>query len=57
MRESLYGLPCVSNPHDFDPDHECCSPEEIDTRQEAHVKLGCVVAGYPGAIPAAAGER
>lgn len=25
----VYGYPCVSDPRDFTPDEECCTPEEI----------------------------
>jgi hypothetical protein len=28
-KEGMYGFPCVENPHDFTPDEECCTPEEI----------------------------
>lgn len=34
-KESVYGFPCVENPHDFIPDYECCSPEEIATHKRA----------------------
>lgn len=27
-KQAVYGFPCVTNPHDFEPDHECCSPAE-----------------------------
>lgn len=27
--EYLYGFPLVSNPHDFAPDYQCCTPAEI----------------------------
>lgn len=27
--EPHYGYPVVENPHDFDPDPECCTPQEI----------------------------
>lgn len=29
------GYPCVSNPHDFDPDPECCTPKEIEAHRQA----------------------
>lgn len=29
MKEGCYGFPCVEDPHDFTPDAECCTPEEI----------------------------
>ncbi len=27
--EVIYGYPCVSNPNDFSPDIEVCTPDEI----------------------------
>jgi hypothetical protein len=27
--ECVYGFPCVENPHNFSPDGEVCTPEEI----------------------------
>lgn len=33
--ESIYGFPCVENPHDFSPDRECCTVEEIAFWEEA----------------------
>lgn len=27
--EVVYGFPCVENPHDFEPDLESCTPEEV----------------------------
>lgn len=35
MKESIYGFPCVENPHDFSPDRECCTPEEIAFWEDA----------------------
>lgn len=35
MEETVYGFPCVENPHDFTPDPECCTPEEIAFWEEA----------------------
>lgn len=35
MKEGIYGFPCVENPHDFTPDLECCTPEEVVFWQEA----------------------
>lgn len=29
MKEPIYGFPCVEDPHDFTPDSESCTPEEI----------------------------
>jgi hypothetical protein len=34
-KEAVYGFPCVENPHDFIPDTECCTPEEIAFWEEA----------------------
>jgi hypothetical protein len=31
----VYGFPCVENPHDFTPDGECCTPEEIAFWEDA----------------------
>ena len=42
----LYGFPCVSDPNDFSPDAECCSPEEI----AAH-KRACETYGTPDYEP------
>jgi hypothetical protein len=37
--ESIYGYPPVSmNPHDFEPDTECCTPEEIAEWEAACVQ-------------------
>ncbi len=33
--ESVYGFPCVENPHDFEPDQECCTPAEIAFWEDA----------------------
>ena len=35
MKEGIYGFPCVENPHDFTPDEECCTPEEIAFWEDA----------------------
>lgn len=40
--EPVYGFPCVADPHDFSPDPECCSPDEV----EAH-RLACANYGKP----------
>ena len=45
-QDVVYGYPCVTNPHDFTPDGECCSPEEI----AAH-KRACKLWGKPGYEP------
>lgn len=42
LQNGVYGYPCVSDPRDFSPDVECCSPEEI----AAH-KLACETFGTP----------
>lgn len=35
MKEGCYGFPCVEDPHDFTPDEECCTPEEIALWEDA----------------------
>jgi len=45
-KQPVYGYPCVSNPNDFKPDHECCSPREI----EMH-RLACANYGKPSYAP------
>ena len=35
MRDSVYGFPCVEDPHDFRPDEECCTPQEIAFWEDA----------------------
>lgn len=42
----VYWYPCVTNPNDFSPDAECCSPEEI----AAH-KIACENWGKPSYVP------
>lgn len=44
--QSVYGFPCVSDPNDFSPDAECCSPAEL----EAH-RLACQTFGKPDHVP------
>jgi hypothetical protein len=39
-KQAVYGFPCVTNPHDFDPDHECCSPAEIEAHRLAKANWG-----------------
>ncbi len=39
-KQPLYGYPCVEDPHDFDPDVECCSPQEIETWRRACANYG-----------------
>ena len=41
-----YDYPCVTDPRDFSPDHECSSPEEI----ERH-RLACANYGKPSYEP------
>lgn len=38
--EPVYGYPCVQDPHDFDPDRECSSPQEIETWRTACATYG-----------------
>jgi hypothetical protein len=45
-QDGVYGFPCVTNPHDFSPDEESSSPEEI----AAH-KRACEMWGKPGYEP------
>ena len=42
----VYGFPCVSDPNDFIPDGECCSPAEIETH-----RLACANYGKPAYQP------
>ena len=35
MKEPVYGFPCVENPHDFTPDEESCTADEIAFWEEA----------------------
>lgn len=39
-KQGTYGFPCVSNPHDFEPDHECSSPAEIEAHRLAKANWG-----------------
>jgi len=32
---TCYGLPCVADPHNFIPDIDSCTPEEIETHRRA----------------------
>ena len=34
-KEPVYGFPCVENPHDFEPDRESCTDEEIAFWEDA----------------------
>jgi hypothetical protein len=45
-QQGSYGYPHVTNPHDFSPDAECCSPEEL----AAH-KRACETWGTPAYEP------
>jgi hypothetical protein len=40
MKQPIYGFPCVSNPHDFEPDRECCSPAEVEAHRLAKEHWG-----------------
>ena len=35
ISDCVYGFPCVENPHDFSPDRESCTPEEIAFWEDA----------------------
>jgi hypothetical protein len=35
MIDCVYGFPCVENPHDFTPDEQSCTPEEIAFWEDA----------------------
>lgn len=39
-KRPIYGFPCVEDPHDFDPDSECCSPAEIEAHRRACANYG-----------------
>lgn len=39
-KSPIYGFPCVEDPHDFDPDVDCCSPQEIETWRRACANYG-----------------
>ena len=45
-KQVVYGYPCVSDPNDFIPDRECCSPAEIETHRQA-----CANFGKPSYVP------
>jgi hypothetical protein len=38
MKEAVYGFPCVENPHDFEPDRDCCTEKEIAFWEEAKTR-------------------
>lgn len=46
VNNGCYGYPCVENPHDFFPDVECCSPEELEAHRRA-----CETYGTPDYQP------
>lgn len=33
--ETVYGMACTENPHDFSPDPECATPEEVERHRLA----------------------
>ena len=39
-KQPIYGFPCVDDPHDFIPDGECCSQNEILTHRAAKANYG-----------------
>ena len=39
-KQPVYGFPCVSDPNDFIPDGECCSPTEIEAHKAAVASFG-----------------
>ncbi len=45
-KQGCYGFPCVTDPNDFSPDAECCSPAEV----EAH-RIACANFGKPSYVP------
>ena len=45
-QQVVYGFPCVTDPHHFHPDAECCSPQEM----EAH-RIACANYGKPTFVP------
>ena len=45
-QQPVYGFPCVTDPHDFIPDGECCSPDEIAAHRTA-----CANWGKPAYVP------
>lgn len=45
-KQPIYGFPCVSDPNDFIPDDESCSPAEL----EAH-RIACANYGKPSFQP------
>lgn len=45
-KQAVYGFPCVSDPNDFIPDGESCSPTEIETH-----RVACANYGKPSYVP------
>ena len=41
-KQPIYGYPCVTDPNDFIPDAECCSPDEMEAN-----RLACQTFGTP----------
>lgn len=39
-QQGQYGFPCVTDPHDFEPDAECSSPQEIEAHRRACATYG-----------------
>lgn len=39
-KQGHYGFPCVSDPNDFSPDYESCSPAEIEAHKQACATFG-----------------
>lgn len=39
-QQPCYGYPSVNDPHDFLPDHQCCSAQEIEAHRTACEKWG-----------------
>lgn len=39
-KQAVYGFPCVSDPNDFIPDGESCSPAEIEAHRLARANYG-----------------
>lgn len=39
-KQACYGFPCVSDPNDFIPDGESCSPEELEAHRRACANYG-----------------
>lgn len=48
-KESVYGFPCVENPHDFWPDKESCTEAEIAFWEDAKKRWDAGERGVRGA--------